>query len=265
MEVFRGPLRTVFSPSFLPSAYPLNYPLVPSHFIPFPSFFFLHVSLLAWKHSYVSFLLLICSWSSSFIALLPLSSFPFLLIFSVPALLLSLLQYLIPYPNHHLPLLFPFSPFFFSSSPLISPLFFSSSNHSYPSFSFLPALIISSSLLRYPISPFLSSASLIVPSIALFLSPSYLVSFIAFPFSYALILCPFPFLLASVLCFPYLAFTSSYFLVYILSHSLVIAPLFSLFLACLPSLALPPHGATSAVTWNRAQRISPEWVLVSLQ
>ena len=45
-RIIPNPLGTLFSPSFLPSACPLNYPLVPSHFIPFPSFFFLHVSLL---------------------------------------------------------------------------------------------------------------------------------------------------------------------------------------------------------------------------
>ena len=170
-----------------------------------------------------------------------LSSFPFLLIFSVPALLLSLLQYLIPYPNHHLPLLFPFSPFFFSSSPLISPLFFSSSNHSYPSFSFLPALIISSSLLRYPISPFLSSASLIVPSIALFLSPSYLVLFIAFSFKYALILSPFPFLLPSLLGFSCLSFHSSYFSpLYPLSLPSNLSPLLPVSGLAVLSCSFPP-------------------------
>ena len=39
-RVFRGPLRTVFSPSFLPSAYPLNCPPFLPPFIPFSSCLF---------------------------------------------------------------------------------------------------------------------------------------------------------------------------------------------------------------------------------
>ena len=207
----RGPLRTVFSSSFLPSAYPLNYPLVPSHFIPFPSFFFLHVSLLGSKPSHLSFLLLICHLSPSFSPWFSLSSFPFLLIFSNPALLLSLLKCLLPCPHHHLPLLTFFSPSCFSSLPLISPPFFFSPNHSYPSFSFLPAPIFSSSLLPCFISPFLSSASLIVPSIALNLPLLPLVYFLAFTLHWSLFCPPVPSLFLSYLRFSSFSFTWLYF------------------------------------------------------
>ena len=140
-----------------------------------------------------------------------LSSFPFLLIFSNPALLLSLLKCLLPYPHHHLPLLTFFSPSCFSSLPLISPPFFFSPNHSYPSFSFLPAPIFSSSLLPCFISPFLSSASLIVPSIALNLPLLPLVYFLAFTLHWSLFCPPFPSLFLSYLRFSSFSFTWLYF------------------------------------------------------
>ena len=59
---------------------------------------------------------------------------------------------------------------------------------------------------------------------------------------YALILSPFPFLLPSLLGFSCLSFHSSYFHLYILSHSPVISPLISLFLAWLSSLAHSLHS-----------------------
>ena len=210
-RLIRAPFGTVFSPSFLPSVCPLNCPPFVPPFIPFSSFFFLHVSLLGWKHSHVSSLLLICHLSSSFSPWFSLSSFPFLLIFSNPALLLSLLKCLLPCPHHHLPLLTFFSPSCFSSLPLISPPFFFSPNHSYPSFSFLPAPIFSSSLLPCFISPFLSSASLIVPSIALNLPLLPLVYFLAFTLHWSLFCPPFPSLFLSYLRFSSFSFTWLYF------------------------------------------------------